>query len=99
MLAFIAVMPIIARSSGWWALIAVPLFLLLIWRIRDYLHSDHSLWDLYWITLLTSAVMLRTSQDRWLYASSVLGALALLGWYLQKVRAGGGPGRSFSPLD
>lgn len=56
---------IIARASGWWAFVAVPLVFVLAWRVLVYLRDDGFSLDLLWIFLLAFLISIRASAGAW----------------------------------
>ena len=74
----------VAFGSGWWALVATPLVMVLALRIHRFLREDHNLLDLGWIALLAFAITLRMSGDHWPVTLLMLCGLGGLWFYLQQ---------------
>lgn len=57
-----------AISSGWWSLFAIPLFLILSWRIVVFLREEGSTNDVLWLYLLPFLIGLKQSREEWILA-------------------------------
>lgn len=60
---------ICAMMSGWWGLVAVPLLLVLAWRLLVFVRDDGSKFELLWIFLLSFLISIRTSEEAWPFAA------------------------------